>query len=118
MHNLIKQFCGILTKYRGKWTAAGLMLLISIGPVAASRLFQVQPADIPVETVEEDTTFLPPVPEAVPEQPSSEAEEEIWQPDITQLNLAHFFPEGTDSEDPSQSLAGEVFRELMTTDQE
>ena len=118
MHNLIKQFCGILTKYRGKWTAAGLMLLISIGPVAASRLFQVQPADIPVETVEEDTTFLPPVPEAVPEQPPSEAEEEIWQPDITQLNLAHFFPEGTDSEDPSQSLAGEVFRELMTTDQE
>lgn len=118
MNNLIKRCCGILRKHRSQWISAVLMLLISVGPVAASRLFQVQPADIPVKTVEEDTIILPPVPETIPEQPSSEAVEEVWQPDITQLNLAHFFSEGANTEDPSQSLAGEVFQELMTQDQE
>lgn len=118
MNNLIKRCCSILRKHRSQWISAVLMLLISVGPVAASRLFQVQPADIPVKTVEEDTIILPPVPETIPEQPSSEAVEEVWQPDITQLNLAHFFSEGANTEDPSQSLAGEVFQELMTQDQE
>lgn len=118
MNNLIKRCCSSLRKHRSQWISAVLMLLISVGPVAASRLFQVQPADIPVKTVEEDTIILPPVPETIPEQPSSEAVEEVWQPDITQLNLAHFFSEGANTEDPSQSLAGEVFQELMTQDQE
>lgn len=44
--------------------------------------------------------------------------EEVWEPSPTELNLAHFFPDGVDESDVTSSLAGEAFRVLMTHDEE
>lgn len=119
MHNLIKQYCDILKKYREKWSAAVFMLFASVFPAAISQLYQTQPTFILFQAAEEVTvTPSPPAPETVSGQESEKPVEETWKPEITELNLAHFFPDGANMQEPSQSLAGEIFGELMTLDQE
>ncbi len=98
--------------------AAGLMLVMSIGPIAASYLYT------PVHTV----SMATPKPQATRQHTDSidavtaslpavdVVEEEVWEPTPGYLNLTHYFPDGADTTRIEESYAGEAFKVLMERD--
>lgn len=49
---------------------------------------------------------------------ATEAAKEEFVPSIDELNLAHYYPKGADTEDRLNSYAGEIYKELMKKDNE
>ncbi|MGL5437603.1 MAG: C40 family peptidase [Lachnospiraceae bacterium] len=102
-----------------QWVSAGLMLIISIGPIAASYWYT------PITAV---TLATPPLPtagrqrldtsDAVTAALSDAIEEETWEPAPGYLNLTRYFPEGADTSKVEESYAGEAFKVLMDKDAE
>lgn len=43
---------------------------------------------------------------------------QVWQPQVGSLNLAHVFPEGTDTGDPASSYAAMAYQELMQLEEQ
>lgn len=105
-----------------QWISAIMMVIIGGCIFKISDLYQSQLIVTPVF----ETKALP-VPPSVPINPPlaeeaipsvEEKTEDIFQPTPEELNLAHFFPEGADQSDISQSYAGKAFTELTIQDQE
>lgn len=116
----VKQLVRFILRYKSKWTAAGLMLVLGAGSVAGAYSYtpkDMQPADAVNALPEtESIGWEPETTSRIVE--SSEAEEVEWKPSPRELNLAHYFPEGADQNDITQSLAGEAFKILMTHDED
>lgn len=110
---IMKQFLDSMVRYKSKWAAAGMALVLGGGSIGVSFLYH--PADRDpakdLNVIPEETT------EAVFTAASTEAEtRNVWVPALDELNLAHYFPDGEDETDITKSLAGHVFHELMTRD--
>ncbi len=109
-----KLLANSMIRYKNKWTAAGLALVLGAGSIGVSFLYQpaANTAAPDRETEAEETTA------ATTAAAQSEAESKSeWVPVLDELNLAHYFPEGEEDEtDITKSLAGHVFHELMTRD--
>lgn len=116
----VKQLVRFILRYKSKWMAAGLMLVLGAGSVAGAYSYtpkDMQPSDAVNALPEtESIDWEPETTSRIVE--SSEAEEAEWKPSPRELNLAHYFPEGADQNDITKSLAGEAFKILMTHDEE
>ncbi|MDO4268725.1 MAG: NlpC/P60 family protein [Eubacteriales bacterium] len=114
----IRNMLRFVVQHKKKCAAAGCMLLLGGGSIAVSQLY------VPAQTEEETGPVfaaLPPEPAETAAAETAQAEPEteaVWQPTPVELNLAHYFPEGADTNDITQSLAGKAFKELMTRDEE
>ena len=111
----VKQVMKLMTdsmiRYKSKWAAAGMALILGAGSIGISFLYH--PAEktaVPEPEVKETTEA------AVIEAPTEAETESVWIPTLDELNLAHYFPEGEEDSDITKSLAGHVFHELMTRD--
>ncbi len=114
----IRRLVRFTLRYRKKWAAAGLMLVLGAGSAAGAYFYvpknirpAIVPAEIPTDIEWETETTTRAVVETT-------AAEEDWIPTPGELNLAYFFPEGADQSDITKSLAGEAFKILMTHDEE
>lgn len=116
--SFIKKLIHTLLKYRQKWAAASLMLVLEAGNIAVAHHYTYKtpmtsmPETIPAFEAQTAGESL------VETATESDAAEEEWKPTPGELNLAHFFPEGADRSDITKSLAGEAFKILMTRDEE
>lgn len=111
----VKQVMKLLTdsiiRYKSKWAAAGMALVLGAGSIGVSFLYHpARKATVPEPEVKETTEA------AVIEAPTEAETESVWIPTLDELNLAHYFPEGEEDTDITKSLAGHVFHELMTRD--
>lgn len=116
----MRRIVRFLLRYREKWAAAGLMLVLGAGS-AAGAYFYVPKGVWPAEKeepamadgdVQQETETA-----AIAVLETTAAQEE-WKPTPGELNLTHYFPEGADQSDKTKSLAGEAFKILMTHDEE
>ncbi len=107
---------------RKQWISAILMAIIGGGIYTVSASYKPQPTAAVIRETE-SMVEIPTLSSRNPgteEPPSTAAKEEetIFQPDLEELNLTHFFPEGSDPGDISQSYAQKVFQELVIEDEE
>lgn len=109
-----------IRKWQNQGMACVLMLVASIGPIAASYLYiPVVIASQPEETVaESESETSVPTMKAVVQSTAETPEEEEFVPSSGELNLAHYFPEGADQTKVEESLAGDAFKVLMNRDAE
>ena len=100
--------------YKKQWASAGMALVLGAGSIGLSFLYQ---PDIKESSTEESVPAVETFTAA--ETTATQAEtlaDTAWTPVLTELNLAHYFPEGEDEADITKSLAGRAFHELMTRD--
>lgn len=103
---------------RRKYAAAGLMLMFGCGTAVLGHLcpiYQPEPVVEEVLATEEETDW-----ESEDDTLASTEVVEAdagWQPVVDDLNLAHYFPDGADQTQITQSLAGQIFKTLMTHDE-
>ncbi len=76
--------------------------------IAHEARYEVEAIATPSEATKSTISTIVEVPET----------KEIFVPSADKLNLAFCFPEGVDETDPLNSYAGEVYKELMTEDNE
>ena len=109
--HVMKLLTDSMIRYKSKWAAAGMALVLGAGSIGVSFLYHpAVKAAVPEPEVKETT-------EAAVIEALTEAEtESVWIPTLDELNLAHYFPEGEEDTDITKSLAGHVFHELMTRD--
>ena len=108
---IMKQLLDSIIRYKSKWAAAGMALVLGAGSIGISFLYHpAEKAAVPEPEVKETTE--PAVIEALTEAET----ESVWIPTLDELNLAHYFTEGEEDTDITKSLAGHVFHELMTRD--
>ena len=108
---IMKQLLDSIIRYKSKWAAAGMALVLGAGSIGVSFLYHpAEKAALPEPEVKETTEA------AVIEAPTEAETESVWIPTLDELNLAHYFPEGEEDTDITKSLAGHVFHELMTRD--
>ena len=108
---IMKQLLDSIIRYKSKWAAAGMALVLGAGSIGVSFLYHpAEIAAVPEPEVKESTEA------AVIEAPTEAETESVWIPTLDELNLAHYFPEGEEDTDITKSLAGHVFHELMTRD--
>lgn len=108
-----------IRKWQNQGMACVLMLVASIGPIAASYLYIPVVASQPEETVaESESETSVPTMKAVVQSTAETPEEEEFVPSSGELNLAHYFPEGADQTKVEESLAGDAFKVLMNRDAE
>ena len=109
--HVMKLLIDSMIRYKSKWAAAGMALVLGAGSIGVSFLYHpAVKAAVPEPEVKETT-------EAAVIEALTEAEtESVWIPTLDELNLAHYFPEGEEDTDITKSLAGHVFHELMTRD--
>lgn len=116
----MRQLIRFMLRYKNKWTAAGLMLVL--GGVSVAGAYYYTPENLQQEALMSEPLAVEPVDweqETTGKIVESSAEvEKEWKPNPRELNLAHFFPEGADQNDITKSLAGEAFKILMTHDEE
>lgn len=112
MRNILNTF---LIPYKKQWASAGMALILGGGCIAVSFLYQPPIPEIEerAESIPEETRTAVVTTQAPTE---SETQEQVWLASLTELNLAHYFPEGEEQTDITKSLAGTVFHELMTQD--
>lgn len=116
-----KRFFPFIHKWQTQGMACVLMLVASIGPIAASYLYiPVVAASQPEETVAESESETPAPTTMAVVQTTAEttAAEEGFVPSPDELNLAHYFPEGSDPTKMEDSLAGDAFKVLTNRDAE
>lgn len=115
-----KRNYSFIHKWQTQGMACVLMLVVSIGPIAASYLYiPVVVASQPEETVTESESETPASTMiAVDQTTAGTPEEEEFVPSSGELNLAHYFPEGADQSKVEESLAGDAFKVLMNRDAE
>ena len=101
-----------MIRYKNKWAAAGMALVLGAGSIGISFLYHPTVDETPTEQETEEETTAAASLAATPETET----ETVWIPTLDELNLAHYFPEGEDTTDITKSLAGQVFHELMTRD--
>ena len=108
---IMKQLLDSIIRYKSKWAAAGMALVLGAGSIGVSFLYHPAGKDTAAEpeTKAQETTAT--VTTAAPTETES-----AWVPTLDELNLAHYFPEGEENTDITESLAGHVFHELMTRD--
>ncbi len=103
---------------RRKYAAAGLLLMFGCGTAVLGHFCPIRQQEPVVKEVlasEEETDWET--------EASSLATAEVvaddagWQPVTDELNLAHYFPDGADQTQITQSLAGQIFKTLMTHDE-
>ncbi len=89
---------------------AGILLGITYGAynIAHETKHELDIIATPSEATRSTISTIPEIPET----------EEEFIPSADKLNLAYCFPEGADESDPLNSYAGEVYKELMTEDNE
>lgn len=116
----MRRLVRFMLRYKKKWAAAGLMLVLGAGSAAGAYFYV--PNNVQPVLASEDS---PAVPDSKWETETTArivmettAAEEEWKPTPGELNLAHFFPEGADQSDMTKSLAGEAFKILMTHDED
>lgn len=108
---IMKQLLDSIIRYKSKWAAAGMALVLGAGSIGVSFLYHpARKATVPEPEVKETTEA------AVIEAPTEAETESVWIPTLDELNLAHYFPESEEDTDITKSLAGHVFHELMTRD--
>lgn len=108
---IMKQLLDSIIRYKSKWAAAGMALVLGAGSIGVSFLYHpAEKAAVPEPEVKETTEA------AVIEAPTEAETESVWIPTLDELNLAHYFLEGEEDNDITKSLAGHVFHELMTRD--
>lgn len=110
---IVKRIADSMIRYKSKWAAAGMALVLGGGSIGVSFLYHpaVKAAGPEEDSEAEETTA------AATTTAATEAEtESAWVPTLDELNLAHYFPEGEEDTDITKSLAGHVFHELMTRD--
>ncbi len=78
-----------MIRYKSKWAAAGMALILGVGSIGVSFLYHpaVKTA-VPEPEVKETTAA------AVTTAPTEAETESAWIPTLDELNLAHYFPEG------------------------
>ena len=109
--HVMKLLIDSMIRYKSKWSAAGMALVLGAGSIGVSFLYHpAVKAAVPEPEVKETTEA------AVIEAPTEAETESVWLPTLDELNLAHYFPEGEEDSDITKSLAGHVFHELMTRD--
>ena len=110
---IMKLIADSMVRYKNKWAAAGMVLVLGAGSIGVSFLYHpAVKAAVPDEKIETEETMA-----ASTAAASTEAEtQSAWIPTLEELNLVHYFPEGGDETDITKSLAGHVFHELMTRD--
>lgn len=106
-----------------KWQTQGmacvLMLVVSFVPVAASYLYiPIIAASQSEETIAESEMTEPATLAIFPTIAEITELNEEFVPSPDELNLAHYFPEGSDKTKVEESLAGEAFKILMNRDAE
>lgn len=100
---------------------AGSLLAIGIGLIlSVNFLYQPKQTMEPSESsLAEEAETVEETLESEPLKPTETAgETAVWTKSLKELNLAHFFPEGADPADKTQSLGGQAFKELMTQDEQ
>lgn len=116
----MRRLVRFMLRYRKKWAAAGLMLVLGAGSAAGAYFYV--PNNIQTALASEDAPAFPDseweIETTAKIVMETTAAEEEWRPTPGELNLAHFFPEGADQSDMTKSLAGEAFKILMTHDEE
>ena len=116
----MKWLIRFVLRYKKKWAAAGLMLVLGIGSAAGAYFYV--PQNFPAALASEEMMTVSPdsgwETEALEKTAKTSAAEAEWSPSQEDLNLAHFFPEGTEQTDMTKSLAGEAFKILMTHDED
>lgn len=103
---------------RRKYAAAGLMLMFGCGTAVLGHLcpiYQPEPVVEEVLATEEETDWE--TEEDTLASTEIVEEDAGWQPVVDELNLAHYFPDGADQTQITQSLAGQIFKTLMTHDE-
>lgn len=110
---IVKRIADSMIRYKSKWAAAGMALVLGAGSIGVSFLYHpAVKAAVPEQDSEtEETTAA-----ASTAAPTEAETESAWVPTLDELNLAHYFPEGEEDTDITKSLAGHVFHELMTRD--
>ena len=110
---IAKRIADSMIRYKSKWAAAGMALVLGAGSIGVSFLYHpVVTAAVPEQESEaEETTAA-----ATTAAPTMAETESAWVPTLDELNLAHYYPDGEDQSDITKSLAGHVFHELMTRD--
>ena len=110
---IMKLIADSMVRYKNKWAAAGMVLVLGAGSIGVSFLYHpAVKAAVLDEKIETEETMA-----ASTAAASTEAEtQSAWIPTLEELNLVHYFPEGGDETDITKSLAGHVFHELMTRD--
>lgn len=106
---------------RKQWIAAGLMLVVSIGPIAASYWYipqtAIQAAPLLQMTARQNRDDSMDSMAATPSA-AEFAAEVVWQPSPGYLNLTRYFPDGADTTKVEESYAGIAFKTLMDRDAE
>jgi len=108
-----------IIKNKNRWISAGLMLVLSTGPIILSYYYTPMAAAILAERA--GTTALRQQIGAVSTQSNalmsvSNVETDEWIPTPGYLNLIHYFPEGADPSKREESYAGQAFKILMERD--
>lgn len=108
-----------IIKYKNQLISAGLLLVLSTGPIAAS--YNYTPVSAAVVAERADTAVLKQQIPVVSTQSNalmavSAVETDEWIPTPGYLNLIHFFPDSADPSKKEESYAGQAFRKLMERD--
>jgi|GEM_PF-153075 len=105
-NKLTKRHYQILSAILG----TGILVGIVYGAynIAHETKYEIEAIATPSEATKSTISTIAEVPET----------QEIFVPSADKLNLAYCFPEGVDETDPLNSYAGEVYKELMTEDNE
>ncbi len=105
-NKLTKKHYQILSAILG----TGILVGIVYGAynIAHETRYEIEAIATPSEATKSTISTIAEVPET----------QEIFVPSADKLNLAYCFPEGADETDPLNSYAGEVYKELMTEDNE
>lgn len=103
---------------RKKFAAAGLMLMFGCGTAVVGHFCPIRQQETVAEEVLVQETEDDWETEESSYMTASVVQEDTgWQPAMDELNLAHYFPDGADQTQITQSLAGQIFKTLMTHDE-
>lgn len=101
--------------------AAGLMLVLSAGPIASAYFYV---PEVLSDAEAQQASLLPDESWETEEAPTTAAviaasteAERAYIPTPGELNLAYYFPEGSDTSKKTESLAGQAFKTLTTHDE-
>lgn len=116
--NKIDMMIDQLASRKTQLMAAGVMLVLSAGPIASAYFYVPQ---LPGGAQAEAAAVLPEssweAETALTAAETTTAAKEVYQPTPGELNLAYYFPEGADKSKVTESLAGQAFKVLMTHDE-
>lgn len=108
-----------IIKYKNKLISAGLMIVLSTGPIVASCYYNPVAASLIAEPAEA-AVLRQQIPVVSTQSNAlmavSSADTDDWQPTPGYLNLIHYFPEGADQTKKEESYAGQAFKTLMERD--